>query len=131
MKRRYPRLSPTSSPASLPRLTAQLIELQRKFDEAVVNPPVPGALGDHEGAGHFESSSLKGVVYMIDPALELEVEILKETVAERERVIEELKGRHRVRIRIPLEVCDGGGNICTALIQYLAAAIEAFPEGRI
>lgn len=48
--------------------------------------------------GDIDASSSAEIVYVVDRALELEVLRLREEVAERERVIEELGGRSAVRI---------------------------------
>lgn len=98
----------TNAPAHKPprrcssSLTAQVIELQRRL-EVVEAPPAPSRkVADlHEelkGRDAREDQSRGRLVYVVDPALAIEVEQLREEAANRERLIAEFEGGKSVRI---------------------------------
>lgn len=102
------------------RLSAQIHELKQQLAEATntvktttpmsqsASPVQPGEVygspgGDTGGSspGGFapaQAAAGQGYIYVMDPALQVEIERLRETVADRERVIEDLEmgGRHNV-----------------------------------
>lgn len=78
------------------RLTSQVIDLQRRLAEVRISTSPPRRLmmpNAKDGGMQIQG----GVIYAVDPDLEVEVGRLREVLADRERVIEDLRQRHGVR----------------------------------
>lgn len=96
------------------RLSAQICELKQQLAEATAtaksattmspqaspSPPPGGAVGIPGGDAGLSSLGVcapiqaaggQGYIYVVDPALQVEIERLRETVADRERVIEDME----------------------------------------
>jgi len=108
-------------PLPMPRLTAQIFELRNQLAQATiptnsVGPMLPSALPPPSGSrpaegavtnpercasssstGHppAQAAGGQGYIYVVDPALHVEIERLRETVADRERVIENMQTEER------------------------------------
>ncbi len=57
--------------------------------------PVRAATLSSEGHPPAQAAGGQGYIYVVDPALQVEIERLRETVADRERVIENLQTEER------------------------------------
>lgn len=83
-------------------LTAQVKELRQRLQIAEAASASPGRMSPLRPPSGAESEDIDAppsaeIVYVVDRGLELEVLRLREEVAERERIIEGLRGRSGVR----------------------------------
>ena len=82
------------------RLTAQVFELQQRLKEATTRPLLPAPIDAEGYPADAKGLFPRGLVYVVHPALELEVSRLKEALADRERLIEDYEDQQAVRVVI-------------------------------